>query len=305
MEIGITGLGRMGLNMTQRWLNAGHRVVAHNRSPDPVARAVEFGADGAASLTGLIAKLDAAPGQRVVWTMVPAGEVTEMVIESLVPLLTTGDLIIDGGNANYKDSQRRSRQLAKSGIEFLDAGTSGGVWGLVNGYSLMVGGDRHTYDRVEPLIASLAPGPDRGFGLVGPAGAGHFTKMIHNGIEYGMMQALAEGFEILAKKESLQLDLAAVGRIWQHGSVVQSWLLDLAVRALEEDPGLDRLEAYVADSGEGRWTVLEAIDLESPAEVLTISLLRRFRSRDPSPFSERMLSALRQQFGGHAVKPRE
>ncbi len=305
MEIGIIGLGRMGLNMTERWLRFDHRVVAYNRSPGPVAEAVEKGAVGTGSLADLVQRLEAPAGQRVLWTMVPAGAVTENMIMQLIPLLSRGDVIVDGGNANYKDSQRRSEMLAAEGLHFLDCGTSGGVWGLANGYSLMVGGDRHVYQRLEPLFVALAPGPDRGLGLVGPAGAGHFAKMIHNGIEYGMMQAMAEGFEIMAKKTELDLDLALVGRIWRYGSVIQSWLLDLAVRALEEDPRLENLEAYVADSGEGRWTVQEAIDLDSPAEVLTLALLRRFRSRDPSPFSERMLAALRQQFGGHAVRSRE
>ena len=305
MEIGIIGLGRMGLNMTERWLQAGHRVVAYNRSPGPVAEAVSKGATGAAGLAELVDLLEAPAGERALWTMVPAGTVTENMITQLIPLLSEGDVIVDGGNANYKDSQRRSQMLAAEGLGFMDCGTSGGVWGLVNGYSLMVGGDAAVYQRLEPLFAALAPGPDRGFGLVGPAGAGHFAKMIHNGIEYGMMQAMAEGFEIMAKKSELDLDLAQVGRIWRHGSVIQSWLLDLAVRALEDDPQLEKLEAYVSDSGEGRWTVQEAIDLDSPAEVLTLALLRRFRSRDPSPFSERMLAALRQQFGGHAVRPRE
>ena len=304
MEIGIIGLGRMGLNMTERWLRFSHRVVAYNRSPGPLAEAVQKGAVGSADLPELVAKLESEPGRRVLWTMVPAGAVTENMIKQLIPLLARGDVIVDGGNANYKDSQRRAEMLADEGISFLDCGTSGGVWGLANGYSLMVGGDRAVYQRIEPLFQALAPGPDRGLGLVGPAGAGHFTKMIHNGIEYGMMQAMAEGFEIMAKKGELDLDLAQIGQIWRHGSVIQSWLLDLAVRALREDPGLERLEAYVSDSGEGRWTVQEAIDLDSPAEVLTLALLRRFRSRDPSPFSERMLAALRQQFGGHAVRER-
>ena len=305
LEIGIIGLGRMGLNMTQRWLAAGHRVVAQNRSPEPVAAAVAKGAVGAARLNELVERLEADPGKRVVWTMVPAGAVTERMICDLIPLLSPGDAIIDGGNANYKDSQQRAARLASEGIEFLDCGTSGGVWGLVNGYSCMIGGPQDVFDRLEPLFAALAPSSDRGYGRVGPAGAGHFCKMIHNGIEYGMMQALAEGFEILAKKKELDLDLLAVGRIWQYGSVISSWLLDLAVNALDEDPRLEKLEAYVPDSGEGRWTVQEAIDLDSPAEVLTLALMRRFRSRDPSPFSDRMLAALRQQFGGHAVRARE
>ncbi len=299
MELGIIGLGRMGANMTERLLGGGHRVVAYTRDQAKVQAAVDIGAVGAESIADLVSKLTA---PKAVWTMVPAGGPTEDMIDTLIPLLEAGDTIIDGGNANYKDSMRRSKKVGEHGLSFLDSGTSGGIWGLKNGYSLMVGGEPEVFARLEPLFQTLAPGHDKGYGLVGPAGAGHFTKMVHNGIEYGMMQAMGEGFEILAKKEELGLDLAQVGRVWQHGSVIVSWLLDLAVLALEDDPKLEKLEAYVDDSGEGRWTVQEAIDLDSPAEVLTLALMRRFRSRDASPFSDRMLAALRQQFGGHAVK---
>ncbi|HJN39637.1 MAG TPA: decarboxylating 6-phosphogluconate dehydrogenase [Chloroflexota bacterium] len=299
MELGIIGLGRMGANMTERLLGRGHRVVAYTRDQAKVQAAVDIGAVGAESIADLVSKLTA---PKAVWTMVPAGGPTEDMIETLIPLLEAGDTIIDGGNANYKDSMRRAKKVGEHGLSFLDSGTSGGVWGLKKGYSLMVGGEPEAFARLEPLFQTLAPGHDKGYGLVGPAGAGHFTKMVHNGIEYGMMQAIGEGFEILAKKEELELDLAQVGRVWQHGSVIVSWLLDLAVLALEDDPKLEKLEAYVDDSGEGRWTVKEAIDLDSPAEVLTLALMRRFRSRDASPFSDRMLAALRQQFGGHAVK---
>lgn len=299
MEIGLVGLGRMGANMTERLLNGGHSVVVTTRDKSKIDVAVKKGAIGASSLEEVVTKLSAPRG---IWIMLPAGDITESTIKELMTLLDPDDTIIDGGNANYKDSERRAKYLAEAGFNFLDAGTSGGVWGLKNGYSIMVGGEPEIFARFEPVVKTLAPGPDRGYGLVGSAGAGHYAKMIHNGIEYGMMQALAEGFEILGKKREYEFDLHQVGEVWQHGSVIVSWLLDLAVRALEEDPDLSALEAYVEDSGEGRWTVQEAIDLDSPAEVLTLALLRRFRSRDESPFSDRMLAALRQQFGGHAVR---
>ena len=295
----MIGLGRMGANMAERLERGGHSVVGYSLDEAEVAAAVETGVTGASSLEELVGKLTA---PRAVWCMVPSGSVTEGVIDSLIPLLEAGDTIIEGGNSNYKDSMRRAEKVAEHGLHYLDAGTSGGGWGLQNGYSLMVGGDPEVFARWEPIFQTLAPGPDKGYGLVGPSGAGHFTKMVHNGIEYGMMQSLGEGFELMAKKEVLDLDLHQIARVWQHGSVIVSWLLDLAVLALEEDPRLEKLEAYVEDSGEGRWTVQEAIELESAAEVLTLSLLRRFRSRDASPFSDRMLAALRNQFGGHAVK---
>ena len=295
----MIGLGRMGANMAERLERGGHRVVGYSLDEGEIAAAVKTGVTAAASLEEVVAELTA---PRAIWSMVPAGSATEGVIDALIPLLDAGDTIIDGGNANYKDSIRRARKVAEHGLHYLDAGTSGGVWGLRNGYSLMVGGEPEVFARWEPIFQTLAPGPDKGYGLVGPSGAGHFTKMIHNGIEYGMMQSLGEGFEIMAKKEELNLDLHQIAKVWQHGSVIVSWLLDLAVLALEEDPRLEKLEAYIEDSGEGRWTVQEAIDLDSPAEVLTLSLLRRFRSRDPSPFSDRMLAALRNQFGGHAVR---
>ena len=295
----MIGLGRMGANMAERLERGGHRVVGYSLDEGEIAAAVKTGVTAASSLEEVVAELTA---PRAIWSMVPAGSATEGVIDALIPLLDAGDTIIDGGNANYKDSIRRARKVAEHGLHYLDAGTSGGVWGLRNGYSLMVGGEPEVFARWEPIFQTLAPGPDEGYGLVGPSGAGHFTKMIHNGIEYGMMQSLGEGFEIMAKKEELNLDLHQIAKVWQHGSVIVSWLLDLAVLALEEDPRLEKLEAYIEDSGEGRWTVQEAIDLDSPAEVLTLSLLRRFRSRDPSPFSDRMLAALRNQFGGHAVR---
>ncbi|MCY3800842.1 MAG: decarboxylating 6-phosphogluconate dehydrogenase [Chloroflexi bacterium] len=302
MNIGIYGLGRMGANMARRLIRGGIEVVVSNRSPGPIAELAGEGAVGASSIEDLVGKLDS---PRTVWLMVPAGAVTDAALDSVTPLLETGDIVIDGGNSNYKDSIRRGEALSSQGLRFLDVGTSGGIWGLERGYSMMIGGDRSAFDHIEQVFQTLAPGADRGYGYVGPTGAGHFTKMVHNGIEYGMMQAMAEGFEIMHKKTDLGLDLAAVGRIWQHGSVVSSWLLDLAVAALDDDHDLSGLEAYVEDSGEGRWTVLEAVDLDSAAPVITLSLLRRFRSRDPSPFSDRMLAALRNQFGGHAVKTRK
>ena len=299
MRIGIVGLGRMGANMAKRLVGGGVEVVVFNRSPGPVEAAAKEGAIPSTSIEDLVSKLSP---PRAVWVMLPAGGPTETFIDALIPLLAKGDTIVDGGNANYKDSMRRADKLAEHGISFLDEGTSGGIWGLERGYSLMIGGDKQAFDRLESIFQVLAPAKDEGYGYVGPAGAGHFAKMVHNGIEYGMMQALAEGFEILHKKREFNFDLPAVGRAWQRGSVVSSWLLDLAVAALQDDPKLESLDAYVEDSGEGRWTVAEAIDLDSPAEVITLSLLRRFRSRDASPFSDRMLAALRNQFGGHAVK---
>ena len=292
----------MGANMARRLIRGGIEVVVFNRSPGPVEELAGEGAVGASSIEDLVGKLDS---PHTVWLMVPAGAVTDAALDSVTPLLESGDIVIDGGNSNYKDSIRRGEALSSQGLRFLDVGTSGGIWGLERGYSMMIGGDRSAFEQIEPVFQTLAPGTDRGYGHVGPSGAGHFTKMVHNGIEYGMMQAMAEGFEIMHKKTDLDLDLAAVGRIWQHGSVVSSWLLDLAVAALDDDHDLSELEAYVEDSGEGRWTVLEAIDLDSSAPVITLSLLRRFRSRDPSPFSDRMLAALRNQFGGHAVRARK
>ncbi len=302
MNIGIYGLGRMGANMARRLIGGGIEVVVFNRSPEPVEALAEQGAVPSSSIEDLVGKLES---PRTIWLMVPAGAITDAALDAVKPLLENGDVVIDGGNSNYKDSIRRGEALSSLGIRFLDVGTSGGIWGLERGYSMMIGGDRSAFDQIEPIFQVLAPGADRGYGYVGATGAGHFTKMVHNGIEYGMMQAMAEGFEIMHKKTQMDLDLAAVGRIWQHGSVVSSWLLDLAVAAFDDDPDLSKLEAYVEDSGEGRWTVAEAIDLDSSAPVITLSLLRRFQSRDPSPFSDRVLAALRNQFGGHAVKTKK
>ncbi len=298
----MIGLGRMGANMTERLIRGGHRVAAYDRDPKAVERAAGVGATAADSLESLAAALDAPPPQRIVWLMVPAGDPVDQTLDGLIPLLAEGDVVVDGGNSNYKETRRRGARLKERGLHLLDVGTSGGVWGLEEGYSLMVGGDAEVVDRLRPLFETLAPGPERGWGHVGPGGAGHFVKMIHNGIEYGMMQAFAEGFSILQHKEELGLDLFQIAEIWRHGSVVRSWLLDLTARALEEDPSLSGIAPYVSDSGEGRWTVAEAIELDVPAPVISLSLIQRLRSRDSESYADRLLAAMRNQFGGHAVK---
>jgi 6-phosphogluconate dehydrogenase len=299
MEIGMIGLGKMGANMATRLINGGHRVVAFDRSADAIARAVSEGAVASESLEALARALKA---PRAVWVMVPSGDPTEQTVQALGAALSKGDTVIDGGNSNYKDSVRRGELLKARGMHFVDCGTSGGIWGLEEGYSMMVGGDRDAVDRLRPVFETLAPGKELGWGHVGPTGAGHFVKMVHNGIEYGLMQAYAEGFEILHKKKEFGLDLAQVGHIWQDGSVVRSWLLDLTTKALEEHPGMADIAPWVADSGEGRWTLAEAIDLDVPAPVIALSLMARLRSRSEEAFSDRLLAAMRQQFGGHAVK---
>ena len=295
----MIGLGRMGANMTTRLLAGGHRVVAYDRAPEAVAAVAKGGAAGAASLAELVGAL-AAP--RAVWVMVPAGDPTESTVRALADALAPGDTVIDGGNSNYRDSMRRAEFLATKRIQFVDAGTSGGVWGLKEGYSLMVGGDKAAVERLRPIFETLAPAADRGWGHVGPSGAGHFTKMVHNGIEYGLMQAYAEGFAILRQKAAFKLDVAQVAQIWRDGSVVRSWLLDLTAAALEENPALDGIAPYVADSGEGRWTVAEAIELDVPAPVITLSLIERLRSRTEDSYADKLLAAMRNQFGGHAIK---
>jgi 6-phosphogluconate dehydrogenase len=302
MEIGMVGLGRMGANMTERLLRAGHRVVAYDLNPDAVAQVAEVGAIGVASPKELT---DALAAPRAVWIMVPAGDPVDATIRSLVPLMDQGDIIIDGGNSNYRDTLRRSDEIRRHRMYMLDAGTSGGVWGLAEGYSMMVGGAVEVVERLSPIFESLAPTPTSGWGRVGPNGAGHFVKMVHNGIEYGMMQAFAAGFSILQHKEEFGLDLHQIAEIWRHGSVVRSWLLDLAARALEEDQELADIAPYVQDSGEGRWTVAEAIDLDVPAPVITLALIQRLRSRDSESYADRLLAALRNQFGGHAIKREE
>ncbi|MGO9993323.1 MAG: phosphogluconate dehydrogenase (NAD(+)-dependent, decarboxylating) [Steroidobacteraceae bacterium] len=299
MQIAMIGLGRMGANMAQRLLRGGHEVVGFD--PAEAARKVieEKGAQSAASLEALVAKLKA---PRVVWLMVPAGAITDSTIDALTPLLAAGDSIIDGGNSNYRDTQRRAAAAAKRRINYVDSGTSGGVWGLAEGYSLMIGGDKAVVDRLRPIFETLAPAPDKGWGHVGAVGSGHYSKMIHNGIEYGLMQAYAEGFSILQHKREFELDLHQVAEIWRYGSVVRSWLLDLTANALEKNPTLQGIAPYVADSGEGRWTVAEAIELGVPAVAITASLLERLRSRDTDSFVDKLLAAMRNQFGGHEIK---
>lgn len=299
MDIGVFGLGRMGANMARRLLRGGHRVVVSNRSRGPIEELAEEGAEPAFSAAEVVEKL-AAP--RVVWLMVPAGSPTQELIDLFTDLLSPDDLIVDGGNSNYRDSARRALELRARDLHFVDVGTSGGIWGLTEGYSLMVGGQPEAVARLRPALETLAPGPDKGWGHVGPAGAGHFVKMVHNGIEYGMMQAFAEGFEIMRAKEEFRLDLHQVAQIWRSGSVVRSWLLDLTATALEQDPDLKDLKGWVADSGEGRWTVFEAIDLDVPAPVITLSLLMRFVSRQEEGYAAKLLAAMRNQFGGHTVQ---
>jgi 6-phosphogluconate dehydrogenase len=299
MKLGMIGLGRMGANMAQRLMNGGHEVAAFD--PDPVARAA-LAAKGAKAADSLAALVAALPASRILWLMIPAGEATDATLAELSALLARGDTVVDGGNSNYKDTQRRAKAFAQQGIDYVDCGTSGGIWGLAEGYCLMVGGDEAAVERLRPVFETLAPGNDHGWGRVGPSGAGHFTKMIHNGIEYGLMQAYAEGFSILGHKQGLDLDLAQVAEIWRHGSVVRSWLLDLTAAALKENPSMSGIAPHVSDSGEGRWTVQEAIDLDVPAPVITLALVQRLRSRDDGSYADRLLAAMRNQFGGHAIR---
>jgi 6-phosphogluconate dehydrogenase len=299
MQLGLIGLGKMGGNMAERLRLAGHQVVGFDFNAEAVARLTASGNVGAPTLEDLAQKLKV---RRAIWMMVPQGDPVDETISKLEPLLNPGDILIDGGNSYYKDSIRRYKEVTAKGFQFVDVGTSGGVWGLKEGYSLMIGGDQEPVDFLRPVFEALAPAADKGWGRVGPAGSGHFVKMIHNGIEYGMMQAYAEGFTILEKKEELDLNLPQIAQIWRYGSVVRSWLLDLTADALNKNPTLEGLEAYVADSGEGRWTVFEAIDLNISAPVITESLMRRIRSREENNFTDRMLSIMRNEFGGHAVK---
>jgi 6-phosphogluconate dehydrogenase len=299
MELGLIGLGKMGGNMARRWMGGGHTVIGYARTAATVQSYVKEGMIGAGSLEDLVKRLKP---PRSVWLMLPAGKPTDEAVDALSGLLARDDAVVDGGNTYYKDDLRRAAQLEKKGIHYLDQGTSGGVWGLKEGYSLMIGGEEGIFERLKPAFATLAPGPDQGWGRVGPVGAGHFVKMVHNGIEYGMMQAYAEGFNLLEAAEEFRLDLHRISRIWQHGSVVRSWLLDLAADALQENPKLSGIEPWVADSGEGRWTVQEGIERSVPVPVIAHSLMARFRSRQPSSFADRLLAALRNQFGGHAIK---
>ncbi|TAN39287.1 MAG: decarboxylating 6-phosphogluconate dehydrogenase [Nitrospirae bacterium] len=298
MKIGMVGLGKMGMNMARRLLLKGQKVVAFNRSPEKVAEIMKEGAEGAHTLGELVAKLDR---PRVIWLMLPAGRPVDDLLEALIPLLAKGDTIVEGGNSFYKDDIRREGLLRTAGMQWLDAGVSGGVWGLKNGYCLMLGGERQVYDALLPLFEALAP--QDGYLYCGPAGAGHFVKMIHNGIEYGMMSAYGEGFEILnASPYGSTVDPAAVAHLWNQGSVVRSWLLELAEEAFKKDGRLETVRGFIEDSGEGRWTVQQAIDSAVPAPVITAALYQRFRSRQDDPFADRLLAALRNEFGGHAVQ---
>ncbi|TAN11588.1 MAG: decarboxylating 6-phosphogluconate dehydrogenase [Burkholderiaceae bacterium] len=299
MKIGMVGLGRMGANMAERLAQKGHQVIGYDPQEAARQRVEALDMPTVGSLQALVDLLEA---PRVVWMMVPAGAPVDDTLDELTAVLAPGDTLVDGGNSNYKDTLRRAAHLKKKRLHYVDCGTSGGVWGLKEGYSLMIGGEAAVVKRLQPLFEALAPAADKGWGRVGPVGAGHFVKMVHNGIEYGLMQAYAEGFAILHHKADFDLDVHAVAEIWREGSVVRSWLLDLAAAALKDDPGLGGLQPWVADSGEGRWTVAEAIDLDVPAPVITQALIERLRSRDRDSFSDKLLAALRNQFGGHAVK---
>ncbi|MGX9719040.1 phosphogluconate dehydrogenase (NAD(+)-dependent, decarboxylating) [Stenotrophomonas acidaminiphila] len=298
MELGMIGLGRMGANMAQRLHRGGIAVTGFDPGQEARERLAATGVATAATLEALVQAL---PAPRALWLMVPAG-VVDPVLEQLLPLLSPGDLVVDGGNSWYRDSLRRAQRCQQAQVAFIDCGTSGGVWGLQEGYCLMLGGEADAMARLRPALQALAPAADRGWAHVGPVGAGHFCKMVHNGIEYGMMQAYAEGFALMQKKQAFALDLAQVAEVWRHGSVVRSWLLDLSADALQRNPRLEGIAPYVQDSGEGRWTVSEAIELDVSAPVITLSLLERLRSRESNSFADRMLAQMRSGFGGHAVK---
>ncbi len=297
MQLAMIGLGRMGGNMTERLMRDGHRVVVFDRSAEAIQKYVAMGSVGAASTADVVAKLEA---PRVVWIMVPAGKPVDETIAALIGGMSAGDVIIDGGNSNFHDSMRRAAELKEKGIHFVDSGTSGGIWGLENGYCLMIGAAPDAFAVCEPIFKSLAP--KDGYAHMGPPGSGHYVKMIHNGIEYGMLQAYAEGYEILHASKDFKLDLHKIAGVWNHGSVVRSWVNELAEIAFERDANLDALKGYIEDSGEGRWTVQEAIDLDVPAPVITLSLLVRLRSRQSDSFGGKVIAALRNEFGGHAVK---
>jgi 6-phosphogluconate dehydrogenase len=299
MEIGMIGLGKMGGNMAERLRRGGHKVVGFDFADAAVQKLTDAGGVGVHSIEDLVKNLST---PRAIWLMVPAGDPVDETIAKLKPHMQKGDIFIDGGNSNYKDTMRRAKELKQEGFEFVDVGTSGGVWGLTEGYGMMVGGDEGVVEHLKPILGTLAPGQDKGWGRTGEAGAGHFVKMVHNGIEYGLMQAYAEGFSILSAKKEMNLDLGNIAEMWRYGTVIRSWLLDLIADALMKNPSLEGLEPYVADSGEGRWTVLEAIDLNVSAPVITESLIRRIRSREDDNFTDRMLAIVRNAFGGHAVK---
>ena len=299
MKLGIIGLGRMGLNMAVRLIQGGHTVIGYARREETVNRAVDKGVIGSYSIDDLTQKVGS---PRILWLMIPAGNPIDKILRNLLPKLTKGDIIIDGGNSKYTDTLRRTILLKEKGIKFVDVGTSGGIWGLTEGYSMMIGGERETVEYLRPIFETLAPAPDKGWGHVGSHGAGHFVKMVHNGIEYGVMQAYAEGFALMKKKEQFNLDLHQISQIWRYGSVIRSWLLDLTAEALQENPELKDIKPFVNDSGEGRWTVFEAIDLDVAAPVISLSLMQRLRSRDTDSFSDKVLAVMRQKFGGHTVK---
>ncbi len=299
MKFAMIGLGRMGGNMVKRLLLGGHEVVVWNRSQEPVQDAVKAGAVASTTIDDLVSKLQT---PRVVWVMLPAGDVTENMIKTLSEKLSPGDIIIDGGNSNFKETIQRAAWITAKGFHFIDVGTSGGVWGITEGYSMMVGGAKEAVDQIRPLLETLAPAPDMGWGHVGPSGSGHFVKMVHNGIEYGMMQSYAEGFEIMRAKKDFSLDMSQIAELWRYGSVVRSWLLDLTANALKENPNMDGIKGWVADSGEGRWTVFAAIDEDVPAPVITLSLMMRFISRQDESYGAKLLASMRNQFGGHAIK---
>lgn len=298
MKLGMIGLGRMGANMAERLSLGGHEVVGYDPNADARQRLISSGVSSVDSLASLVAAL---PKPHILWIMVPAGAPVDETIATLVPLSEPGDTLIDGGNSYYKDSMRRAEALAKQGIHYIDAGVSGGIWGLMGGYSMMIGGDEKVIESLRPIFETLAPAPDKGWGRVGPSGAGHFVKMVHNGIEYGLMQAYAEGLALIKAKKEFALDAHQVAEIWQVGSVVRSWLLDLAADALSKNPKLEGIAPIVADSGEGRWTAFEAIENDVPAPIITLALIERIRSRDRDSFTDKMLSALRNEFGGHPI----
>lgn len=299
MQIAIIGLGKMGGNMAARLVEGGHTVFVWNRTPQKVQELVDQGARALSSMEAAGKEMAA---RRAIWIMLPAGEPTETALERIATVLSPGDILIDGGNSNYHDTQRRAAGLRDKSLFLVDVGTSGGIWGRTEGYCLMAGGDEEAVAFLSPALKTLAPSPDQGWGRVGPCGAGHFVKMVHNGIEYGMMQAYAEGFEILRAKQEFGLDAHQIAEMWRYGSVVRSWLLDLTASALADDPSLSAIQGWVADSGEGRWTVQEAIDLDVPAPVISLALWMRFRSRQDQSYAARLLAAMRQKFGGHAVK---
>jgi 6-phosphogluconate dehydrogenase len=299
MELGMVGLGKMGAFMSERLVRGGHRVVGYDRDAAAVQRVVAKGAAGVASLEALAAQLKP---PRAIWLMVPAGDPVDQTIAALVPHLAAGDTILDGGNSYYRDDLRRAAALQQRHLNFVDVGTSGGVWGLTEGYSMMVGGETAVVQRLTPIFQTLAPAADKGWGHVGPPASGHFVKMVHNGIEYGLMQAYAEGFDLMRHKAEFNLNLQQIAEIWRYGSVIRSWLLDLTASALKDNPTMEGIAAYVTDSGEGRWTVIEAVELGVPLPAISVSLDRRFRSQDPEPFADKLLAMMRHEFGGHAVK---